>query len=246
MAQNASVNKRSGDEYYTKSETVKLLIERYIDIFKDYDFIWIPFNSVDKPICVEFKKFFGNDKIITLPDSCCNDELGYNDFFKWKDDYIFYDFIMNNKVLLFDNPPFSLWSKIVKEEILPNNLNYILFGDSMTALNRVNSFNCGYRILGRVPFENCDSKKRINIALFSNLWSDIKYEFGIGTDRADNSWGKMEWTTKVNIDKYKNRDGEIASAEIINVCLRNYVFNLKQVDKNKKSKKFGGGIFYNF
>ena len=39
MAQNASVNKRSGDEYYTKSETVKLLIERYIDIFKDYDFI---------------------------------------------------------------------------------------------------------------------------------------------------------------------------------------------------------------
>ena len=82
--------------------------------------------------------------------------------------------------------------------------------------------------------------------MFTNLWSDIKYEFGIGTDRADNSWGKMEWTTKVNIDKYKNRDGEIASAEIINVCLRNYVFNLKQVDKNKKSKKFGGGIFYNF
>ena len=246
MAQNASVNKRSGDEYYTKSETIKTIIERYIDIFRKFDYIWIPFNSDNKPIYLEFIKEFGKEKILTLPDSCYDSELNMKDFFKWKDDDEFYNLIMNNKVLLFDNPPFSLWSKIVKQELIPHNVDYILFGDSMTGLNRVNSFGCGYRILGRVPFENCDPKKRINIALFSNLWNDIKYEFGLGTDKADNSWGGMEWSDRVNIDKYRNRDGEIASAEVINVCLRNYTFYLKNIDKTKKSRKFGGGIFYKF
>ena len=246
MAQNASVNKRSGDEYYTKVETIQAIIEKYIDIFIKFDYIWIPFNSDDKPIYLEFIKNFGKEKILTLPNSCYNPELEIKDFFKWKDNNDFYNLVINNKVLLFDNPPFSLWSKIVKQELIPYNIDYVLFGDSMTALDRVNSFGCGYRILGRVPFENCDLKKRINISLFSNLWDDIKYEFGFGTDKADNSWGKMKWTDKVNIDKYKNRNGEIASAEVINVCLRNYIFHLKNIDKTKKSKKFGGGIFYNF
>lgn len=246
MGQNASVNKRSGDEYYTKTETIQTIIERYFNIFDNYDFIWIPFNSKNKPIYIELINIFGDDKILTLPDSCYNKNLDINDFFKWEDDINFYRIIKENKILLFDNPPFSLWSKIVKNVLIPNNIDYILFGDSMTALNRVNSFNCGYRILGRVPFENCDPKKRINISLFSNLWDDIKYEFGFGTDKADNSWGEMKWTDKVNIEKYKQRDGEIASAEIINVCLRNYIFHLKNIDKTKKSKKFGGGIFYKF
>ena len=246
MAQNASVNKRSGDEYYTKSETIHEIIKRYRDIFENFDYIWIPFNSDNKSIYTEFVKEFGKEKILTLPESCYNPEIGIKDFFKWRENKNFFDLIAKNKVLLFDNPPFSLWSKIVKQELIPHNINYILFGDSMTALNRVKSFNCGYRILGRIPFENCDPKKRINISLFSNLWNDIKYEFGLGTDRADNSWGKMVWSDKVNIEKYKNRGGEIASAEIINVCLRNYTFDLKKIDNARKSKKFGGGIFYEF
>jgi len=148
--------------------------------------------------------------------------------------------------LLFDNPPFSKWSKIVREQLIPNNIDYILFGDSLTALDRVNMFRCGYRILGRVPFGNCDPKKRINISLFSNLFDDIKYEFGVGTDKADLSNGTMEWSERVNIQKYIDRNGEISSAEIVNVCLRNYVFKLSNIDFSKKSKKFGGGIFYKF
>ena len=60
MAQNASVNKRSGDEYYTKSETIKEIIKRYYDIFEKLNYIWIPFNSDDKSIYTEFVKEFKN------------------------------------------------------------------------------------------------------------------------------------------------------------------------------------------
>lgn len=245
MAQNASVKERSGDEYYTKEETVIEIINRYKETFDRFDYIWIPFNSEGKAIHRVMVDVFGEDKVLLTPESCIN-ELGFPDFFNWKKDLNFKQIVGNNKVLVFDNPPFSLWSKIVREELIPNNIDYILFGDSMTGLNRVNSFGCGYRILGRVPFENCDPKKRINISLFSNLWSDIKYEFGIGTDKADNSNGSMGWSERVNIPKYIERDGEIASAEVINVCLRGYTFKLDNIDRSKKSKKFGGGIFYKF
>lgn len=245
MAQNASVKERSGDEYYTKEETVIEIINRYKETFDRFDYIWIPFNSEGKAIHRVMVDVFGEKRILLTPKSCIN-ELGFPDFFNWKKDLNFKQVIENSKVLVFDNPPFSLWSKIVREELIPNNIDYILFGDSMTGLNRVKSFGCGYRILGRVPFENCDPKKRINISLFSNLWSDIKYEFGIGTDKADNSNGSMEWSERVNIPKYIERGGEIASAEVINVCLRGYTFKLDNIDRSRKSKKFGGGIFYKF
>lgn len=245
MAQNANIKQRSGDEYYTSVETVKILMDKYRQIFNSFDYIWIPFNSDDKPIYQEFKKQFG-DKVITLPNICYDEQLGFNDFFKWKEDKHFYNLITKNKTILFDNPPFSVWSKIVGQELVPHNINYILFGDSMTALNRVNKFKCGYRVLGRVPFENCEPKKRINISLFSNLWSDIKYEFGIGSDKADNSYGTMAWSDRVYIQKYKDRLGEVSSAEVINISLRGYIFKLKKIDDTVKSKKFGGGIFYNF
>lgn len=246
MAQNASVNKRSGDEYYTKKETVLEVLCRYKVLFDKFDYVWLPFNSEHQEIYSVCRSVLGDDKVLLTPQSCYDDSLGFPDFFKWKCDKVFFDKVTQNKTLVFDNPPFSLWSKIVREELLPNNISYILFGDSMTALNRVKMFNCGYRILGRVPFENCDPKKRINISLFSDLWDDIKYEFGLGTDKADNSNGAMTWTDRVNIQKYKDRDGEISSAEIINVCLRNYVFYLNRIDRAKKSKKFGGGVFYKF
>lgn len=245
MAQNASVKQRSGDEYYTKEETVVEIVNRYKDVFYSYDYIWLPFNSKDKPIYNTLIGIFGRNKILLTPESC-TDDIGIPNFFNWKSNQALKQLVESKKVLVFDNPPFSLWSKIVKEELIPNNIDYILFGDSMTALNRVKSFGCGYRILGRVPFENCDPKKRINISLFSNLWSDIKYEFGIGTDKADNSNGTMEWSDRVNIQKYVDRGGEISSAEVINVCLRGYTFKLENIDKTKKSKKFGGGIFYKF
>ena len=192
MAQNASVRKRSGDDCYTSSDTVLKIISRFGDVFKQYDYVWIPFNSEDKPIVAEMRKFLGDDKVLTLPESCYCPELGFKDFFKWKDDISFFNLIKSHKVLCFDNPPFSKWSKIVREELFPHGTDYILFGDSLTALNRVRSFRCGYRILGRVPFENCEPNKRVNIALFSNLFDDIKYEFGIGTDKADLSNGTME------------------------------------------------------
>ena len=96
MAQNASVNKRSGDEYYTKSETIHEIIKRYRDIFENFDYIWIPFNSDNKSIYTEFVKEFGKEKILTLPESCYNPEIGIKDFFKWGENKNFFDLIAKN------------------------------------------------------------------------------------------------------------------------------------------------------
>ena len=62
MAQNPSSTKRSGDDYYTSSDTTVKIIQRFRSIFESYDYIWIPFNSEDKPIVSEFRKAFGASK----------------------------------------------------------------------------------------------------------------------------------------------------------------------------------------
>ena len=80
----------------------------------------------------------------------------------------------------------------------------------------------------------------------NNLFTEIKYVFGVGADKRDNACGAMAWSDRVNIPKYISRGGEIGSAEVINVCARGYIFYLNRIVSGKKSKKFGGGMFYKF
>jgi hypothetical protein len=237
------IKERSGDEIYTKYETVEKLIEIYDHIFQLYDCIWLPFNSNGRPIEQCFVNKYGRDKIKTTPQTCFNPETGICDFWRWKDDPDFYEIIRSEKTLIFDNPPFSALTRIIKE-LNSYNMDWILFGNTQSGLDRYNSVHCGYHILGAVPFDNVEEDKKISISLFSNLFKEIKYVFGIGTDNRD-SGNLTEWSDRCNLQKYRDRGGLVGSSEIINICARGFVFDLNKIQPGRAPHKFGGSIIYN-
>jgi len=251
--QKPSIKNRSGDEIYTRKITCDKLRDRYEYIFSQYDYIWLPFNVIyETPIYQSIAGKYGKDKILLTPHSCYNKELDLNDFFQWKKDKEFYNKVTSNKTLVFDNPPFSLGSKIIKN-LTQNNVDYILFGNTMSALDKLKTLGCLYHILGQVPFDNTEDDKRIAISLFSNLFEEIKYQFDCGgEDRRDlygffNEDGSPSWSNRCNIQKYIDKDGLIGSAEVINVCARGYVFHKNKIIAcDKTTHCFGGGMKYQF
>ena len=268
MPLNASSDKRSGFEYYTREETVRKIIIEYGDIFSNADIIWLPFNSHGKPIFNIISNVYGKGygkEVITNPqkEEWYNEELGCYDFWKWENDVEFRKKILTNRVLVFDNPMFkgstAVMRNLIRYKKLNPNLHFILFSDALTGMNKVNSLNkeengrIGYHILGNVGFDNSEPEKRISIALFSDLFNEIKFVYGIGRDGCDID-GLRYWSKRCNIPKYRDEhDGIINSAEIRTVCTRGkvglggYEFKLDRFDFNKKCvRRFGGCAKYKF
>jgi len=254
---------RSGYEYYTKEETVRKIIYHYDYHFRKSDIIWLPFNSEDKPIFKIMSERYPNKRVITNPHKkeWYNENIGCYDFWEWVDDAEFRTMILNNRVMVFDNPPFKGATNVMRNLLIARernkNLNFILFSDAMTGMNKVTSLNkngaIAYHILGNVEFDNTQDKdKRISIALFSNLFEEIKFVYGIGIDQRDRN-GIQHWSERCNLHKYRDeRGGQISSAELINVCARGtpelggYEFKLNRFDFTQKCVKFGGCAIYNF
>jgi hypothetical protein len=254
-----SADDRSGYEYFTKELTVRKIEREYRSRFMDADIIWLPFNSEDKPIYKILSDIYGNGygkQVITNPRTkeWYNEELGCYDFWEWYNDKNFVRMILTQKVLVFDNPPFkgatSVMRCLLNAKKQNPNLNFILFSDAMTGMNKVTSLHkdggVGYHILGNVEFDNAAPDKRISIALFSNLFKEIKFVYGLGIDPRDKH-GIQYWSQRCNLEKYRDeRNGEISSAEMINVCARGYVFKLDRFDFTQKCVKFGGCAKYRF
>ena len=265
MPLKASSDERSGFEYYTKESTVRQIIREYGDIFSNADIIWLPFNSHDRPIFNIISSVYGKGygkEVITNPTEWYDETIGCPNFWKWEEDEKFRKKILTNRVLVFDNPAFkgatAVMRCLIRYKKFNPNLHFILFSDSMTGLNKVTSLNkeeggrVGYHILGSVDFDNSAPDKRINIALFSDLFEGIRFTYGMGRDPRDQK-GISYWSERCNIPKYRDlRNGEIASAELINVCARGnpkqggYEFKLCNFDFSQKCVKFGGCAKYNF
>ncbi|MDR3128409.1 MAG: hypothetical protein LBT99_03705, partial [Bifidobacteriaceae bacterium] len=105
MAMHADRHKRSGDEFYTPAFIVERLALSYKNIFDKYNYIWLPFNSFDKPMYKVMKKYYGEKVIATKGNF-------FDVFHNNVSDIL--NIVNKYKVLVFDNPPFSKSIKIIK------------------------------------------------------------------------------------------------------------------------------------
>ena len=215
------------DDYYTPEWLVKKVLDYYKDIFNQYDYIYLPFTKKDKPIYREVKKRY---KVLLTPNSCYSKELKLNNFFYFRDDKDFMKIINNNKVLIFDNPPFSIQVQIYRFLLKKNDLynkklkqiDFMLFSPTLFSIN---NFNLCWHILGDVKLLN-NTEKIINLSLMSNLFNEIKNTFLI--DKKD----------------------ILASGNIQTFTKKGFVFKkdkiIKMTNDGHKSRKMGGGMVYDF
>lgn len=229
--QTSNINERADNEFYTPESFCKKHIEDYDYIFSKYDKIWIPFSKKTHPMYKILYKKYGN-KIITTPDKFYDIEIKCNNFFKCfdKDNNCIIDEVINNKTLVFDNPPFSEFTKIVKL-LNKNNIQWMLYAGTLCGSNKIKYG--GWDILGRVKFYNRNNW--VNVSIFSPLFDKIKYNFGYSqTDKLLN-------VGKRTLESY---NGHLSSSEIVNVCQRGYVLNINdyRYEKGKEEHKFGGSI----
>ena len=198
------------DELYTTEETSMFLANFYKNKIQKYDTVLMPFNSKGSNLEKAFIKVHSN--VISFD----------SDFFKQ-------DFSEYHNALIFDNPPFSVFGKVLKHT---NELgfDFYLFGSAMSMFHHLRkSYVNSYHYLGRLEFDN---NKQKSIVIPVSLYSNIGYEVNA-------IYKKNKKQVKIDLVK-----GAIYSSGKIKTRVENgQIFDSRNF-KNYTNKLFGGGMTY--
>ena len=144
------------DELYTTKEVSEQVASYYYENLKKYDVVLMPFNS----------------KCSKLEEAILNKGLNVvafdTNFFKE-------DFSQFNNAVIFDNPPFSCFGKVLKHT---NELgfDFYLFGNAMSMFNHLKKeYVTGINNIGSVKFDNAD--KKVNVSIYTNTNCEMKNTF---------------------------------------------------------------------
>lgn len=144
------------DELYTTQETSEQVVSYYKDDLQKYDTVLMPFNSIGSKLEVELKKVHNN--VVAFD----------TDFFEQ-------DFSQYKNAVIFDNPPFSKFGKVLKRTS-ELGFDYYLFGNSMSLFNHLRrEYVTGFNQIGSIKFDNAD--KAVNVGIYTNTNDDIMNTF---------------------------------------------------------------------
>lgn len=144
------------DELYTTQETSEQVVSYYKDDLQKYDTVLMPFNSIGSKLEAELKNVHKN--VVAFD----------TDFFEQ-------DFSQYKNAVIFDNPPFSKFGKVLKRtsELC---FDYYLFGNSMSLFNHLRrDYVTGFNQIGRIKFDNAD--KSVNVGIYTNTNDNIMNTF---------------------------------------------------------------------
>lgn len=195
------------DELYTTEELSKFVANVYKNDLKKYDTILMPFNSKGSKLEKELKKIHEN--VIAFD----------TDFFTQ-------DFSEYKNAVIFDNPPFSIFGKVLART---NELgfDFYLFGNAMSMFHHLRkSYVTGINQIGSVKFDNAE--KKVNVSIFTNTNYEIKNDF----------------YKRIKPKKIELTPHELYSSGKIVTRLENgQTFDSRNF-KNYSNKPFGGGMTY--
>lgn len=195
------------DELYTTKEVSEQVASYYCEKLKKYDVILMPFNS----------------KGSKLEEALLNKGLNVvafdTDFFKE-------DFSQFNNPVIFDNPPFSKFGKVLKH-VNELGFDYYLFGPSMSLFHHLRKeYVTGFNQIGSIKFDNAD--KKVNVGIYNNTSYLIHNAFN--------------HTKKIN--KVKLLDNvRYSSGKIISRLENDQTFYSTDFS-NYSNKEFGGSMIY--
>lgn len=90
-------------------------------------------------------------------------------------DFFEQDFSQYTNAVIFDNPPFSKFGKVLKRTA-ELGFDYFLFGNSMSLFNHLRrDYVTGFNQIGRIKFDNAD--KTVNVGVYTNTNDDIMNTF---------------------------------------------------------------------
>lgn len=144
------------DELYTTQETSEQVVSYYKDDLQKYDTVLMPFNSIGSKLEAELKKVHKN--VVAFD----------TDFFEQ-------DFSQYTNAVIFDNPPFSKFGKVLKRTA-ELGFDYFLFGNSMSLFHHLRrEYVTGFNMMGDNKFDNAD--KVVNVGIYTNTNDEITNTF---------------------------------------------------------------------
>lgn len=202
-----SANHRN-DELYTTQETSEQVVSYYKDYLQKYDTVLMPFNSIGSKLEAELKNVHKN--VVAFD----------TDFFEQ-------DFSQYTNAVIFDNPPFSKFGKVLKRTS-ELGFDYYLFGNSMSLFNHLRrEYVTGFNQIGRIKFDNAE--KTVNVGIYTNTNDDI-----MNTFNHTKSLKKIELTTGTRY----------TSGKIVPRLENGQLFKGSQFG-NFSNEVFGGSMIFN-
>lgn len=145
------------DELYTTVDIAKMVVSYYKNELLNYDTVLMPFNSKGSNLEKEIK-------------------LIHNNVVAFDTDFFYEDFSMYPKnSVIFDNPPFSCFGKVLKHthEL---GFDFYLFGNAMSMFHHLKKdYVTGINNIGSVKFDNAD--KKVNVSIYTNTNHEMKNTF---------------------------------------------------------------------
>lgn len=145
------------DELYTTVDIAKMVVSYYKNELLNYDTVLMPFNSKGSNLEKEIK-------------------LIHNNVVAFDTDFFYEDFSTYPKnSVIFDNPPFSCFGKVLKHT---NDLgfDFYLFGNAMSMFHHLKKeYVTGINNIGSVKFDNAD--KKVNVSIYTNTNYEMKNTF---------------------------------------------------------------------
>lgn len=196
------------DELYTTIDISKMVINYYKKELLKYDTVLMPFNSKGSNLEKEIKLF--HDNVISFDT-----------------DFFLEDFSMYSKnSVIFDNPPFSCFGKVLKHTS-ELGFNFYLFGNAMSMFHHLKKeYVTGINNIGRAKFDNAD--KEVNVSIYTNTNHEMKNTFKL---------------TKIQRQIDLTVGERYSSGKIVSRLENGQHFNSKDfIDYS--NKEFGGSMVY--
>lgn len=195
----------NNDELYTTIETAEQVVSYYENDLQKYDIVLMPFNS-------KGSKF---EQVLL--------DYGFN-VVAFDTDFFTQDFSQYDNAVVFDNPPFSKFGKILKR-VNDLGFDYYLFGNSMSLFHHLRrDYVTGINQVGRIKFDNAE--KGVNVSIYTNTNNDIINTFN-------------HTKSKKHVELI---DGVVYSSGQVISRLENGQSFKKENFFNYTSGKFGGGM----
>lgn len=196
------------DELYTTQETSEQVVSYYKDYLQKYDTVLMPFNSIGSKLEAELKNVHKN--VVAFD----------TDFFEQ-------DFSQYTNAVIFDNPPFSKFGKVLKRTS-ELGFDYYLFGNSMSLFNHLRrEYVTGFNQIVRIKFDNAE--KTVNVGIYTNTNDDI-----MNTFNHTKSLKKIELTP----------GSRYASGKVVPRLENGQLFKASQFS-NFSNEGFGGSMIFN-
>jgi len=200
----------NNDELYTTTEVSKMVVDYYKKELLKYDTVLMPFNSKGSNLEKEIKAV--HDNVISFD----------SDFFS--EDFSIY----SKNSVIFDNPPFSCFGKVLKhtDEL---GFDFYLFGNAMSMFHHLRKeYVRGVNNIGHDTMF-MGSNVGINVSIYTNTNNQIKNTF------------KLNKNKKI----IKLVEGERYPSGKILARVRNGQQFLSEDFIEYSSKEFGGSMIYN-